>query len=255
MSIINDIINDIEDPIPANHVSLLKRIIRRPNPNKPIPDHICAQWHPTKNGRWKPTDFSRGSNYEATWYCGNREPCGCYHIWNAPISNRTAKKPRGCPWCAEQKRCVHMMNDIFSLEAKFPEIALEWHPTKNGDLQPNQITAYSNEPTWWLCPNKCKDGCLHEYQTTVSNRTQNGQGCPFSGCCSPSKNVVFIHHCKQHIQKLLSIGIQRIIKRKMGLLYYQNKLHMDLIIWRIGNVLKNVLKDVCTYGKQPLQVQ
>lgn len=187
MSIINDIINHIEDPIPANHVSLLDIIIRRPNPNNPIPDYICAQWHPTKNGRWKPTDFSSGSNYEATWYCGNRELCGCYHIWNAPISNRTAKKPRGCPWCAEQKRCVHMMNDKFSLKAKFPEIALEWHPTKNEDLQPNQITAFSSEPIWWLCPNTCENGCPHEYQMIVSNKTRHGQGCPFSGCCSSPK--------------------------------------------------------------------
>ena len=147
MSIINDIINDIEDPIPANHVSFLDRIIRRPNPNNLIPAHIALQWHPTKNGKWNPTDFSSGSNYEATWYCGKKELCGCYHVWHAPICNRTAKKPRGCPWCAEQKRCDHMMNEKISLQAKFPEIAKQFHSTKNGDLQPNQITAFSNKNT------------------------------------------------------------------------------------------------------------
>jgi hypothetical protein len=117
------ILNEVEEHVAKNHVSLLERIVKRPNPNNMIPDHICAQWHPTKNGKWKPTDFSCGSNYEATWYCGKREPCGCYHIWDAPICNRTAKKPRGCPWCATQKRCDHMMNEKYSLQAKFPEIA------------------------------------------------------------------------------------------------------------------------------------
>ena len=181
------IINEIEDPIPANHVSFLERIVSRPNLNNMIPEHIRAQWHPTKNGDWKSTDFCRGSNYDATWYCGKREPCGCYHIWNASICNRTSKKPRGCPWCSGHKRCKHMI-EILSLQAKFPEIAKQFHPTKNGNLQPNQITAFSAERIWWLCPNKCDMGCPHEYQMIVSNKTRHGQGCPFSGCClSPKK--------------------------------------------------------------------
>lgn len=172
------------------HVSLVDKIIRKPNPKKPIPDHICAQWHPTKNGKWKPTNFSRGSGYHATWYCGKKELCGCYHVWDTPICNRTAKKPRGCPWCAGQKRCEHMMTETFSLQAKFPEIAKQFHPTKNGDLQPNQLSAHSNESVWWLCPNKCDMGCPHEYQTMVSNKTK-GQGCPFSGCCpNPKKSCI-----------------------------------------------------------------
>ena len=178
----------IPDPIPKNHVSLLKKIVRKPNPIKPIPDNICAQWHPTKNGEWKPSDFSRGSNYEATWYCDKkREPCGCYHIWHAPISNRLK---RGCPWCAEQKRCEHMMLEKYSLQVKFPDIAEQFHPTKNGDIKACQITAYSNDEYWWLCPNKCAEGCPHEYKMIVSNKTQ-GQGCPFSGCCSSPKKCCF----------------------------------------------------------------
>jgi hypothetical protein len=179
------ILNEVEDPISEMHVSLLNKIIRRPNPNKPIPNHICAQWHLTKNGKWKPTDFSRGSNYEVTWFCGKEEPCGCYHIWNAPICNRLK---RGCPWCAKQKRCEHMMNEKYSLQAKFPDVAKQFHPTKNGDIKPNQLSACSNETIWWLCPKTCKYGCPHEYQMMVSNKTLQDQGCPFSGCCqSPKK--------------------------------------------------------------------
>ena len=37
-----------------------------------------------------------------------------------------------------------------SLAAKRPELAAEWHPTKNGDLTPDKVAAYSNNKAWWL---------------------------------------------------------------------------------------------------------
>lgn len=168
----------------SNHVSKLEKIVRKPNQNKLLPLEIISQWHPTENGKWKATDFSRGSNYYATFYCGKIESCGCHHIWISSISNRIK---RGCPWCCGQIRCEHMMNDIYSLQAKFPEISKEWHPTKNNGITPNQITACSAENIWWLCPNTCPQGCVHEYQMIVSNKTLHKQGCPFSGCCSVAK--------------------------------------------------------------------
>jgi hypothetical protein len=169
--------------VSKNHVSLLKERTTTPNKNNPIPADISAQWHPTKNGKWTPSDFSRSSNYEATWHCGKREECGCYHIWNSSISNRTK---RGCPWCCCQKRCQHMMDMTHSLQAKYPEIAKQWHPTKNGNVSPNQITACSGDEYWWLCPKKCPQGCEHAYKMIVSNKVK-GQGCPFTGCCASSK--------------------------------------------------------------------
>jgi hypothetical protein len=150
------------------HVSLLEKLVRKPNPKKPIPDEICNQWHPQLNGKWKPSDFSRGSNYYATWFCGKQAECGCYHIWNAPIGNRLK---RGCPWCCGQKRCQHMMDDIYSLQAKFPYIALQFHPTKNGIITPDQINAFSHVEYWWLClKTTCVEGCKHEYQMKVSDK-------------------------------------------------------------------------------------
>lgn len=177
------ILNDVDDANSKNHVSLLKKLTTTPNKDNPIPDNISAQWHPTKNGQWTPSDFSRGSNFEATWYCGKREECGCYHIWNSSISNRSK---RGCPWCCCQKRCQHMMDKTHSLQAKYPEIAKQWHPTKNGDITPNQITACSGDAHWWLCPKKCPQGCEHAYKMIVGNKIK-GQGCPFTGCCASSK--------------------------------------------------------------------
>ena len=67
-----------------------------------------------------------------------------------------------------------------SLEDLFPEIAKEWHPTKNLTVKPNQVKRGSSAKYWWLCP-KCK----HEYKTSVSHRT-SGTGCPK---CSAKKRA------------------------------------------------------------------
>lgn len=44
------------------------------------------------------------------------------------------------------------------LATKRPDLAKEWHPTKNGDLTPYDVTEFDGERIWW----KCKD-CGHEW--------------------------------------------------------------------------------------------
>jgi len=48
-----------------------------------------------------------------------------------------------------------------------PDIAAEWHPTKNGDLTPEQVVAGSNKKAWWKCPK----GPDHEWLAMLSSRT------------------------------------------------------------------------------------
>ena len=59
---------------------------------------------------------------------------------------------------------------------KYPDILAQWHPTKNGDLSPDQVVAGSHQKAWWKCPK----GPDHEWEATLSNRTR-GTGCP---CCA-----------------------------------------------------------------------
>ena len=61
---------------------------------------------------------------------------------------------------------------INDLETVNPELAREWHPTKNGDLKPNGITANNSNKVWW----KCKYG--HDWEATVESRNK-GAGCPY----------------------------------------------------------------------------
>jgi hypothetical protein len=62
-----------------------------------------------------------------------------------------------------------------SLAALFPDIAGEWHETKNGRLMPSMIMPGSSKQVWW----RCAQG--HEWQTTPANRTNvdNQNKCPY----------------------------------------------------------------------------
>lgn len=53
-----------------------------------------------------------------------------------------------------------------------PELVLDWHPDRNGDLTPSDVTVWSKELRWWAC--RC---CGHEWQARPYNRSA-GTGCP-----------------------------------------------------------------------------
>ena len=65
-----------------------------------------------------------------------------------------------------------------SLLFKYPEIAKEWHPIKNGTLTSESIGFASNKKVWWLCEKG------HEYEKKVNERINNKIGCPY---CSGTK--------------------------------------------------------------------
>lgn len=76
---------------------------------------------------------------------------------------------KGCPVCTG-KLVASGVNDLATLE---PEIAAQWHPSKNGDLTPDKVTVFCNKKVWWICEKG------HEYMASVSHRTKSGSGCPY----------------------------------------------------------------------------
>ena len=66
------------------------------------------------------------------------------------------------------------------LSESHPELAAQWHPTKNGSRTPDQVVAGSNKKAWWICPK----GADHEWQATTNSRALRGSGCP---CCAGLK--------------------------------------------------------------------
>ncbi len=59
-----------------------------------------------------------------------------------------------------------------SLLSKYPDIAKEWHPIKNGSLSPEDVAPMSHYKAWWL------GACGHEWPAVVSSRSK-GHGCPY----------------------------------------------------------------------------
>jgi len=129
---------------------------------KVLNPELSKQWHPTKNGALKPENVSPNSSKRVWWQC----PEGEDHQWESLISHRN--RDGGCPFCSG--RYASSTNNLLLTH---PELVKEWHPTKNGDLTPKDITQGSVKKVWWLCL-KSND---HEWKSTVNNRT-NGSGCP-----------------------------------------------------------------------------
>ncbi len=125
-----------------------------------FPD-IAAQWHPTRNGDHTPDQVLAGTNAKVWWRCQQG------HVWEAKVGNRTSGG-NGCPVCSG-RTVLAGYND---LTTRSPDIAAQWHPTRNGDLRPDQMSAGTNAKVWW----RCEEG--HEWETRVSNRTSGGDGCP-----------------------------------------------------------------------------
>ena len=53
-----------------------------------------------------------------------------------------------------------------------PELAKEWHPTKNKNITPSDISYRSGKIFWWVCDQG------HEWTAKVSTRVE-GHGCPY----------------------------------------------------------------------------
>jgi lipopolysaccharide biosynthesis glycosyltransferase len=58
-----------------------------------------------------------------------------------------------------------------TLQEVRPDLAREWHPTKNGSLTPNNVQWRSIKRVWWKC------GAGHEWQATLTWRVKSS-GCP-----------------------------------------------------------------------------
>jgi hypothetical protein len=132
---------------------------------------IAKQWHPTNNGDLSPSDVTAGSNKKVWWKCDKADD----HEWEAVINDRSLGS--NCSCCDRKK--VVLSN---CLQTTHPDIAKEWHPTKNGDLTPNDVVSGSSKLVWWKC-DKADD---HEWEAGISSRS-SGTDCP---CCSGRKAVL-----------------------------------------------------------------
>jgi len=119
---------------------------------------LLKDWDYEKN-TLKPTEVTARSNNKVWWKCSKG------HSYEATTAKKT--EGRGCPYCSNKKILIGE-NDLATTH---PDLAREWHPTKNGTLKPTDVVAGSAKKVWWLCPKG------HEYQAKVCARSRLHNGC------------------------------------------------------------------------------
>lgn len=108
-----------------------------------------------------PEMLTCGSNKKIQWKCPNG------HEFYRPINERT--------------RWADTENSIYDTDCSqcntlgyiHPDIAAEWHPTKNGDLTPFDVGASVVRVVWWQCPEYPE----HVYDMSINSRSKSG--CPY----------------------------------------------------------------------------
>ena len=151
-------INNTNCPYCSGRRATKKTCLKTNSPN------LCKEWNYKKNKNLKPENVSYQSNKKVWWECSKG------HEWEAVIYSRTTtttNKGRNCPYCSNKKVCKDNC-----LSTKFPELAKEWHPTKNGKLTPENVVPGNSTKIWWQCSKK------HEWRTRISERTY-GSNCPY----------------------------------------------------------------------------
>ena len=123
---------------------------------------VAEQWDGEKNGELTAKEVSPYSNRKVWWRCEKD------HSWQAAIAARTKRKT-GCPYCAG-RRALAGYNDLATAD---PFVAAQWHPTLNGELTPQMVTAGSRRQVWWQC------SLGHVWKARVHSRTgKQRSGCP-----------------------------------------------------------------------------
>jgi hypothetical protein len=74
-----------------------------------------------------------------------------------------------------------------SLQSEYPELAKQWHPTKNSPLTASDVTPHSGQKVWWLCMNG------HAWNAMIGSRTR-GYGCPYCAGQKPTADRNLAKH-------------------------------------------------------------
>lgn len=139
---------------------------------------LAKEWHPIKNNPLTPYDVLSGSDKKVWWYLPYEDPNTGKHFdfeWQATIGSRV--RGAGCPFLSGYSAWAGF-NDLLTVN---PKLAAEWHPTKNGDLKPTDVTSGTDKKVWWYLPYDDPNTGKHfdfEWRDAISRRS-NGAGCPY----------------------------------------------------------------------------
>ena len=143
----------------------------------PFPDNsllasnpkLVKEWHATKNAPLTPLNFTPNSRHKVWWQCEKG------HEWQATIDGRNRKSGgSGCPYCSPTFK---LASAGYNLTVSHPHLVEFFHPTKNAELKPEQITGGAVKVIWWRCP----DDHSHEFERSPAHMSSsNAQNlCPY----------------------------------------------------------------------------
>ena len=141
-----------------------KRVLKGFNDLATVNPNLSQEWDYEKNPELTPELIYAHSSKKVWWIC----PKG--HSYSMKVAHRM--EGHSCPFCAGE-RPIAGENDLATTH---PDIAKEWHPTKNGNLKPTAVMKYTNKKVWWL------GKCGHEWEALIVSRTVGKMGCPI---CNP----------------------------------------------------------------------
>lgn len=122
---------------------------------------IAAEWDYEVNLPLTPSEIAVNSSKKVGWICEEN------HRWEAVVSSRISGNS-GCPYCSGRK----VLEGYNDLKSQNPALAKEWHPDKNGELQPEHVYKTTHIKVWW----KCEKG--HSFKAAVHMRAA-GTDCPY----------------------------------------------------------------------------
>lgn len=124
-------------------------------------EDLLLEWDWDFNEDLDPMTLRASSHERVAWRCLLNPD----HVWETKLSDR-AYRGTFCPF--------HMGNRVHpseSLAAYYPELAKQWHPTKN-DKRPDEVGRGSAYEAQWICEHG------HEWPAVVYQRTYSMTECP-----------------------------------------------------------------------------
>lgn len=135
---------------------------------------LLIEWNWDFNLDRDPAALPASSKERVWWRCALNDD----HVWQTRVSAR-AYAGTFCPF--------HMGNAVHPAEsfaAYYPELVLDWHPTKNA-LRPFEISRSSAKEVSWLC-----NVCGNEWDTPLYQRTHGQTNCPECHAREASQKVI-----------------------------------------------------------------
>lgn len=129
---------------------------------------VARFWHPAKNSL-NPYQVGATSTLKFCWLCERGHESYLNVLSKVVGFQKLGHFP--CKECyLEDKR---KPSPGKSLAERYPTVAAQWHPVRNGDLTPADVYAHANTHAWWLCP------VGHETYALINSKAQ---GFDCDGC-------------------------------------------------------------------------